>query len=159
MGTSYFETTDLGYLPAGTDIDAVLRDGDERALHAAWNTYHHIRFTRETLAKLAAGEIGPHPEIDLAARWRAEIASLADITALQALEANRRLVDLLTGRRWSVMRNAREAGDSWTVIGDALNVSKQGARDWYLRKIEQQEKYVPDFHDTARARAVLDGAE
>lgn len=156
MGTSYFETTDLGYLPAGTDIDAVLRDGDERALHAAWNTFHHIRFTADALAKLAAGEIEPHPEVDLGAHWRAEIAALASVTALQALEANRRLVDILTGRRWSTMQSAREAGASWSAIGTALDMTKQGAVDWYKRKIEQQEKYVADFHDAPRARAVLE---
>ncbi|MFC9898544.1 hypothetical protein ACFVMC_33040 [Nocardia sp. NPDC127579] len=159
MGIPYFATTDLGYLPIGTDIVALLRDGDERALHAAWNTFHHIRFLRESLAKLAAGEVELNPEIDVAALWRAEIAELADVTALQALEANRRLVDLLTGRRWATMQSAREAGASWSTIGTALDMTKQGAIDWYKRKIAAQEQYVPEFHDTARARAVLDGAE
>ncbi|WP_253814848.1 hypothetical protein [Nocardia amikacinitolerans] len=136
MRISYFKTTDLGYLPGGTDIGAVLRDGRERAVHAAWKAHHHIRFTRETLTKLAAGEIEPSPEVDLIAHWRAEIASLADVTALQALEANRRLVSLLTGRRWSVMQYAGEAGASWSAIDDALDMTKQGALDWCKRKIE-----------------------
>lgn len=152
---TYFKLTDLGHLPAGTDVAAVLRDGDERALHAVWNTFQYIRFTREALARLEAGETGWDPKVDLAAYWRAEIDQLVDVTALQALQANRRLVDQLTGRRWSVMQSAREAGASWSAIGDALEMSKQGALDWYKRKIADQEKYVPDFHDTARARAVL----
>lgn len=67
--------------------------------------------------------------------------------------------ELLTGRRWPVMQEAREAGDSWTAIGDALGVTKQGAMDWYKRKITQQEKYVGQFHDTVRARAVLDAGD
>ncbi len=154
MGIPHFETTESGWLPADSDIDAVLRGGDEHALHAAWNTFHHIRFTREALAKLESG--GTEPEADLAAYWRDEIASLADVTPLQALQANRRLVNLLTGRRWSVMRLARETGASWSTIGAALDMTKQGALDWYQRKIADQEKYVPEFHDTTRARAVLD---
>ena len=157
MGYQHFETTPiLGYLPAGTDIAAVLRDGDERALHAAWNTFHHIRHTRELLAKLDAGEVDlADPEIDVAAHMRAELAQLADVTAMQALEANRRLVDLLTGRRWSVMQAAREDGASWSTIGTALDMTKQGAVDWYKRKIELQEKYVGKWHDAERARAVV----
>jgi hypothetical protein len=158
MGYQYFKTTDRGYLPAGSDITGVLRDGDERELHAVWDTYHHIRFTTETLTKfsagLAAGEPA-HPEVDLEALWRAEIAALAPVTALQALEANRRLVDVLTGRRWSTMQAAREDGASWSAVGTALDMTKQGALDWYQRKIEQQEKYVPDYHDAERARAVV----
>ncbi|MGW5107548.1 hypothetical protein [Nocardia sp. NPDC004123] len=32
-------------------------------------------------------------------------------------------------------------------------LSKQGALDWYERRIADQEKYVGKFHDTDRARA------
>src|SRR5262245_45526776 len=142
MGYQYFETTNTGNLPAGTDIDAVLRDGDEGALHAAWNTYHYTQLLRETLAKLDAGTLDLGDPDTSRTALRNDIAAVAAITPTQALEANRRLTDLLTGCRWSVMQDAREVGDSWTVIGDALGVSKQGARDWYLRKIELQEKYA-----------------
>jgi hypothetical protein len=34
-------------------------------------------------------------------------------------------------------------------------MSKQGAQDWYRRKIEAQEQYVGDLHDAERARAAL----
>jgi hypothetical protein len=81
---------------------------------------------------------------------------LPDVSALDALEANRQLVELLIGRRWYVMRAAREAGASWSEIGAALGMSKQGAQDWYRRKIADQERYVGDLHDSTRARAVLD---
>lgn len=84
------------------------------------------------------------------------LAELPPMTALQALHANRRLVELLTGRRWSVMRRAREEGATWAQIGEALGMSKQGAQDWYARKIADQEKHAPEFHDAARARAVLE---
>ena len=153
--TSYFPTNDRGYLPADTDLDQLLRSGDEQALFAAWNTFHHIRHTRDIIAKL---ETNP-AKAEVVTWWRVELTELAPITPAQALTANRRLVDLLTARRWFTMQCAREAGDSWTVIGDALDMSKQGALDWYKRKIAEQEKYVPDFHDTDRARAALDDAQ
>jgi hypothetical protein len=57
------------------------------------------------------------------------------------------------------MNEAREAGASWPEIGEALGMTKQAAYDWYRRKIGNRERYVPDLHDTARARAALDGAE
>ncbi|MFE3229474.1 hypothetical protein [Nocardia sp. NPDC059228] len=52
-----------------------------------------------------------------------------------------------------VMRDAREAGESWAAIGGALDMSKQGALDGYKRKIADQQKYVGKFHDTDQARA------
>lgn len=84
------------------------------------------------------------------------LAELPDVSALDALEANRQLIELLIGRRWYVMRAAREAGASWAQIGAALGMSKQGAADWYSRKIADQEKYVGNLHDGDRARAVLE---
>ncbi|KKE98593.1 hypothetical protein WN67_28450 [Mycolicibacterium obuense] len=69
--------------------------------------------------------------------------------------ANARLVESLIGRRWVVMQAAREAGASWSQIGEALGMSKQGAQDSYRRAIERQERYVSKFHDTARGRAAL----
>jgi hypothetical protein len=35
------------------------------------------------------------------------------VTALQALEANARLVELLSTRRWYIMQAAREQGAQW----------------------------------------------
>ena len=150
-GFPYFPTDDYGYLPAGTDVEDLLARGDERALTAAWQTYQHARHTRDALAKFDADPT----KAEVAGYMRADLAKLEPVTARQALDANRRLVDLLTGRRWSVMQHAREAGDSWSTIGAALDMTKQGALDWYKRKIEQQEKYVPQFHDAERARAVV----
>lgn len=160
MGIKHFETDALGNLPAATDVSVVLRDGDEGALHAVWNTFHHSRYLRDVLAKIATGEIDTADyETDVETYTRFELAQIAEVSALQALRANRRLVELLTGRRWSVMQYAREAGASWAAIGDALEMTKQGAIDWYRRKIDAQEQYVPEFHDASRARAVLGGAE
>ena len=80
---------------------------------------------------------------------------LPEVSALDALAANRDLVNLLIGRRWSVMRDAREAGASWSAIGAALGMSKQGAQDWYRRKIAEQEQQIADLHDTERAQRAL----
>lgn len=83
------------------------------------------------------------------------LEQLPAVSALEALEANREIVELLTSRRWYVMREAREAGASWTQVGAALGMTKQGAQDWYRRKIELQEQHVGDLHDAGRARAAL----
>jgi hypothetical protein len=155
MGFQSFKTTASGALPAGTDLDAVLRDGNERALVAAWDTYH-IRALRGRLLP----EYDADPDkADLAAFVRRELAELAEVNELQALTANRRLVELLTGHRWITIEAAREAGASWSAIGEALGMTKQGAIDWYKRKIADQEKYAGKFHDTDRARAVVDEQE
>jgi hypothetical protein len=143
----YIDLTDDGLLPASTDVDRAIDQSDERGLTAIWNTYHSILFEKEVLAKADTEE---KRQI-----FTDRLARYAAVTPSQALAANARLVKLLTGRRWSVMRDAREAGDSWTTIGTAVGVSKQGALDWYTRKIADQEQYVGKYHDTDRARAVV----
>lgn len=75
------------------------------------------------------------------------------------MRANAKAVELLTGRRWHVIKSAREAGAAWTRIGEALGITKQAAHDFYRRKIEEQEKYLPVLHDAATARAVLEEAK
>ena len=82
-----------------------------------------------------------------------------EVDAIEALAANAAVVNLLIGRRWHVMQEAREAGATWEAIGTALGITKQGAQDYYRRQIENQEKYATDFHDSARARAALDANE
>ena len=84
------------------------------------------------------------------------LEQLPNVSPLQALRANARLVGLLVGRRSYVMRAAREAGATWSEIGQALGMTKQGAADWYRRAIVKQEQYIGGLHDTARARAVVD---
>jgi hypothetical protein len=117
---------------------------DEDGLHGLWNGYHTRRTWEDVRDK------GGNP--DIVARVLDENPA---VDPLHALEANRRLVDLLTGRRWYVIRDAREAGATWEQIGAALGMTKQGAQDWYKRKIELQEQHVDDFHDAERARAAL----
>jgi hypothetical protein len=117
----------------------------ERDLLRVWDTHQKRRTWRDAISRGG--------DRDVAER---ALAELEPVTALDALEANRRLVELLIGRRWSVMRDAIEAGASWSDVGAALGMSRQGAHDWYQRKIQNQETYVPDFHDASRARAVLE---
>jgi hypothetical protein len=83
------------------------------------------------------------------------LAELPEVTALQGVQAAGRLVELLTGRRWIGMQRAREQGASWSQIGDALGMSKQGAQNWYARTIAEQERIVGRYHDAERARAAL----
>ena len=154
MPTLHPELTSRGYLPAGTDVAATVREGDEHALHAVWATFHEIQFIRERLLPVLDADPA---KAEAASHTRAELAGLADVSALQALAANQRLVELLTGRRWMTMQAAREAGASWAAVGEALNMTKQGAMDWYKRKIELQEQHVPEFHNAERARAALSG--
>lgn len=157
MTTQHFDTDPLGHLPADTDIAAVLRDGTEDALHAVWNTYHYARHQRDVLDRITTGELDPDDyEGDVETYTRTELALIAEVTPLQALRANRRLVRLLTEQRWPVMQYAREVGASWAAIGDALEVTKQGAIDWYKRKISGSDRSSSKFHDTYRARAVVD---
>lgn len=111
-----------------------------------WDTYESRQTWRRVLAR--GGD---------AAVARAALEKLPEVDALEALAANAAAVNLLVGRRWYVMQEAREAGATWEAIGKALGITKQGAQDYYRRQIENQEKYVADFHDAARARAALDG--
>jgi hypothetical protein len=149
------------YLPADADVDTVIARGDERELTAIWHTYHRIQLERDILAGIRDDDMPAHEGsaltgAELRRIFTDQLAAIAEITPAQALEANRRLVQLLTGRRWWVIRDAREAGDSWTAVGAALEMTEHDARDWYAHKIQLQEQYVGKSHDAARARAVLD---
>ena len=84
------------------------------------------------------------------------LSEVSEVAALEALRANAKAVELLTARRWYVMKSAREGGATWAQIGEALGITKQAAHDFYRRKLEEQERYLPDLHDAAAAVAVLD---
>ncbi|MBF6548859.1 hypothetical protein [Nocardia brasiliensis] len=148
METSRFETTEQGYLPAGADIEAVLADADERLLHAVSDTYHQRRFLQGLIARAGRGDTEAERQRSAIAlpSHLAEIDALAEVSVLHALEANRRMVELLIEYRWQLMRDAREAGESWTAIGARLAVSKQSVLAWYNRKTAERDT-------KARARA------
>lgn len=81
---------------------------------------------------------------------------LPDVTAVDGLAAGAVLIQRLTGYRWILMREARADGATWDEIGLPLDMTGDQARDWYREQIAFQERYVPEFHDTARARAALE---
>ena len=57
---------------------------------------------------------------------------------LEALAANREVVEHLVGWRWAAMREAREHGHSWAKIGAALGVDAEQARRFYLERVQRQ---------------------
>jgi hypothetical protein len=84
------------------------------------------------------------------------LADLPSVTGLEALRASRRVVDLITGARWHMMRQAREEGSSWSEVGNALGMSKQAAYDFYRRKLRQQdESAAREDYNAPRNRAAL----
>lgn len=74
---------------------------------------------------------------------------------LEALAANVELVKRLIGSRWSTVRDAREAGHSWSDIAEVIGCDEPTLIDTYTAAIERQERYVGGLHDAPRARAVL----
>ena len=69
---------------------------------------------------------------------------------LQALAANREVVDQLVGWRWGAMREARQQGHGWTAIGAALGVDAAQARQVYLERVQRQRlvhQTHPDLRD------------
>lgn len=147
MDDKHIALTDHGCLPAGTDVNRVLSNGYQRELVALWDTHHYRDIAQRVLSY-------PHPEGSErgVAIWAANLNEVAEVTALDALAANARLVERFTEGRWSVMWDARQAGASWAQIGEALGMSKQGAADWYQRKTEQHQLHLLDTHDNPERR-------
>ena len=128
-------------------MEQALNSGDVHELLKVWEDFNRGE------ASLGNSSTGSDRAREAAAHFLSEVSEVA---ALEALRANARAVELLTARRWYVMKSAREGGATWEQIGEALGITKQAAHDFYQRKIEEQEKDSPDLHDTAAARAVLD---
>jgi hypothetical protein len=131
-------------------VDAAERSGDVQGLLDLWQAWgsRAVWLDMETKARAEGNERA----ISVAQKSRRE---LPEVSALDALRANKRLVERMTGRRWYVMRDAREAGATWDQIGEALDMSRQAAHEWYRRKIASQDEPVADLHDGRRARAAL----
>jgi hypothetical protein len=130
------------------DVDTVLRSGTEQQLLEIWSSHQRAAWTTPQTSGDAGEAI--HTLVSDADNVEQRQAS-----ALDALRANAELVDLLTGRRWMVMQDAREAGATWEQIGQALGMSRHAARSWYKRKIRDQERYVQHRHDVHRGREAL----
>jgi hypothetical protein len=66
--------------------------------------------------------------------WRAGLPveeDNLDPSPLEALGVNRHLVQLLEGRRWYVVAEARAQGASWQQTAEALGVTRQSAHAAY----------------------------
>jgi hypothetical protein len=60
---------------------------------------------------------------------------------LEALRANREVVETMAGWQWLAVRAAREYGHGWHDIADALGViHPEQARDAYLETLERQQQ-------------------
>jgi len=125
---------------------------DERESFETWNQFHEGRMWEKARKQLRAQGDDPEQLLRLVADAAARAPA---VSALEALAANARLVDLLTSRRWYVMQAARDDGAEWAEVGAALGVSKQAAWEFYKRKIEEQETHAADYHDAEAARAAL----
>src|SRR5690606_35170987 len=85
-----------GTLGAEADPEEVVARGDERELFAVWTTYHVRRWIEHVLGTLQGKD---DADSERARReFAKDLAAMAPANELHALEANRRLVDLLTGR-------------------------------------------------------------
>ncbi len=71
---------------------------------------------------------------------------------LEALAANRELVDRLTRGRWDAVRDAREQGHAWAEVGHALGTTAEQARQDYLDRLERQRCAVE--YDPSVARLI-----
>lgn len=133
------------------DVQETLDSGDERQLWELWDTSCRRRAWQRVVEQARSESNAEHLRVA-----EQTLAELPEVSALDGLAANHRLVNLLTGRRWFVMQQAREEGATWEQIGDALGMSRQGAHEWYGKKLAEQEQYAGDFHDTDRGRAALE---
>ena len=93
---------------------------DERQLYRLWAAY------QAQVTRPAAVEHGD----DLAA-----VPELPELTVLEALEVNRRLVAVLMSQRRDAVVAARGRGFSWSEIGTALGTSKQRVHARYRSPI------------------------
>jgi hypothetical protein len=66
---------------------------------------------------------------------------------LEALAANREVVEHLVGWRFGAMREARQQGHGWTEIGAALGVDAAQASQAYLERVQQQQRVHQTYPD------------
>ena len=131
-------------------VEQALSGGDVHELLRVWEdfnrgeTWREVSFSGSDEARVAAAQF---------------LAEVREVAALEALRANAKAVQLLTARRWYVIKSTREAGATWAQIGEALGITKQAAHDFYRCRIEEQETWLLVLHDTPAARAVLEGAK
>ncbi len=94
----------------------------------AWSDAEAMRTARSRLAARGASlaVFDQHPE------WTQGPGPL------QALAANREVVEQLVGWRFGAMREAREQGHGWAEIGAALELDAAQASQLYLEQVQRQ---------------------
>ncbi|MFI7531631.1 hypothetical protein [Nocardia salmonicida] len=109
-------------LPPGLDVDYAIDLDDEELLRLVERTYQ---------LQQDYHPMGPD---------KLSALTFAAVKPSQALIANRKLAEHLHRQRWYLIRDARAVGDSWTTIGAALGLSKQGAQDWFRRNLPEADQ-------------------
>lgn len=130
-------------LPANTDLDRLIASGRLDHLAVLIHTHDVIG---ANLHMLAEAEARPADELysrdsgvtltvgEMRAVFRRDLDQLAPVTALQVLRANEAAMTQLSAGRYRAMLAARADGESWSAIGAALGMSKQGAQDWFNKR-------------------------
>jgi hypothetical protein len=108
----------------------------------AWSMAHTMR-----LALRKAREQGDHQAL---ADFQRYPDWTQGPTALEALAANRELVERLTGWRWLAVREARERGHAWAEVAAALGVTDEEARGEFLARLDRQRQVVERDPSLAR---------
>ncbi|MFI8977213.1 hypothetical protein ACIGO9_30320 [Nocardia asteroides] len=122
--------TDNGYLPPGTDVDAVVAEGYEDHLTAVWLTYFGYGSGPALPTDNSADMADVVASADKYRRARMlRTAESTPVTPLQALAASARLIEQLMEFRAQVIDDARSDGNTWEEIGAALGMSDQAALD------------------------------
>ena len=123
---------------------------DAEKLLLTWEIYEQRALWQRELSRAEAEGNSQHAEVA-----RVAIEQLRDVDPVDALGAGTDLVQLITGRRWSVILDARERGCSWADIGEAMSMTAAEARNFFHHALQDHEGYTtPD--EAARAQAVLD---
>ncbi|MEV0360240.1 hypothetical protein AB0H71_29705 [Nocardia sp. NPDC050697] len=139
--------TRSGHLAASVNVEAILTNTDLEDIFAVLAAHRQRRIFTEALEHPAESEQGRATCIRM-------LNELASISPRQALIATRRIVETTTSARWSMMREAREGGMTWAEIGGLLGITRQGAIDWYRRKLTELKNDIAP-HELNRALAVL----
>jgi hypothetical protein len=133
MNADHQQQSDTPQHQASTDQPGELPKNPFDAAWETWNDWSLANAMRRALQ---------------VARQRGDQQTLADFQRypqwtqgpgpLEALAANRELVDRLTGWRWQAIFDARQQGHSWQEIGRTIGQSGEQARADYLDKVGGQ---------------------
>lgn len=108
----------------------------------AWSMANTMRLALETAREQgdqdALASFEQHPE------WTQGPGTL------EALRANREVVQTMTGWQWQAVRDAREQGHGWRAIGAALQVDADQAKRDYLARVDRQRWVSERDPDLAR---------